>query len=225
MIPVSAASPARRSRVFGLGGSGLASARALVAGGAEVVAWDDSADERRRRRAQAGIATADLAPGRLVAVRRAGARARRAADPSGAALDRAMRARRPASRSSATSSCSAASARTPAPDCAVRRHHRHQRQIDHHRADRTSAASAGRDAQIGGNIGTAVLALEPPRGGPRPCARVSSYQIDLAPSLDPTRRHPAQHLAGPSRPPRHAWSTTPRSRSGWSRACRAAAPR
>ena len=30
--------------VFGLGGSGLASASALLAGGADVVGWDDSAD-------------------------------------------------------------------------------------------------------------------------------------------------------------------------------------
>ena len=45
--------------VFGLGGSGLASASALFAGGADVVGWDD--DEARVEHAtRAGIPTADL---------------------------------------------------------------------------------------------------------------------------------------------------------------------
>jgi UDP-N-acetylmuramoylalanine--D-glutamate ligase len=46
--------------------------------------------------------------------------------------------------------------------------------------------SAGRDAQMGGNIGVPVLALEP--FAPRRCyvLEVSSYQIDLAPSLKAT---------------------------------------
>ena len=45
--------------MFGLGGSGLASAQALVAGGAEVIAFDDSAASIEKARA-AGIATEDL---------------------------------------------------------------------------------------------------------------------------------------------------------------------
>ena len=45
--------------MFGLGGSGLASAQALVAGGADVIAFDDSAASIDKARA-AGIATADL---------------------------------------------------------------------------------------------------------------------------------------------------------------------
>ena len=50
-------------------------------------------------------------------------------------------------------------------------------------------ASAGMDAQLGGNIGTAILSLAPP---PQPATvrvhviECSSYQIDLAPSLDPS---------------------------------------
>jgi UDP-N-acetylmuramoylalanine-D-glutamate ligase len=36
----------RRVAVFGLGASGIASARALAAGGARVAAWDDSAPSR-----------------------------------------------------------------------------------------------------------------------------------------------------------------------------------
>ena len=47
------------------------------------------------------------------------------------------------------------------------------------------------DVQLGGNIGTAILSLEPPRASLVQPLRVhviecSSYQIDLAPSLDPS---------------------------------------
>ena len=43
MIPVATAR-GRKVALFGLGGSGIATARALVAGGATVVAWDDNPD-------------------------------------------------------------------------------------------------------------------------------------------------------------------------------------
>jgi UDP-N-acetylmuramoylalanine--D-glutamate ligase len=46
--------------------------------------------------------------------------------------------------------------------------------------------SAGRDAQMGGNIGVPVLALEPFKKDRLYVLEVSSYQIDLAPSLHPT---------------------------------------
>jgi UDP-N-acetylmuramoylalanine--D-glutamate ligase len=39
---------------------------------------------------------------------------------------------------------------------------------------------------MGGNIGTAILSLEPPRRGRVHVIEMSSYQIDLTPSLDPT---------------------------------------
>jgi UDP-N-acetylmuramoylalanine--D-glutamate ligase len=39
---------------------------------------------------------------------------------------------------------------------------------------------------MGGNIGTAILSLEPPRMGRVHVVEMSSYQIDLAPSLDPS---------------------------------------
>jgi UDP-N-acetylmuramoylalanine--D-glutamate ligase len=39
---------------------------------------------------------------------------------------------------------------------------------------------------MGGNIGTAILSLEPPRTGRVHVIEMSSYQIDLTPSLDPT---------------------------------------
>ncbi|HET9715452.1 MAG TPA: UDP-N-acetylmuramoyl-L-alanine--D-glutamate ligase [Pseudolabrys sp.] len=46
--------------------------------------------------------------------------------------------------------------------------------------------SAGMDAQMGGNIGVPVLALQPFKTGRFYVLEVSSYQIDLAPSLQPT---------------------------------------
>src|SRR5215472_8341037 len=58
MIPVTTFAD-KKVAVFGLGGSGLASASALFAGGADVVGWDD--DEARIEHAsRAGIPTADL---------------------------------------------------------------------------------------------------------------------------------------------------------------------
>jgi UDP-N-acetylmuramoylalanine--D-glutamate ligase len=46
--------------------------------------------------------------------------------------------------------------------------------------------AAGRDVQLGGNIGTAILSLEPPRSDRFYVIECSSYQIDLAPSIAPT---------------------------------------
>jgi UDP-N-acetylmuramoylalanine--D-glutamate ligase len=46
--------------------------------------------------------------------------------------------------------------------------------------------SAGRDAQMGGNIGVPVLALEPFAPGRVYVLEISSYQVDLAPALKPT---------------------------------------
>ncbi|HZH08816.1 MAG TPA: UDP-N-acetylmuramoyl-L-alanine--D-glutamate ligase [Microvirga sp.] len=45
---------------------------------------------------------------------------------------------------------------------------------------------AGRDVQMGGNIGTAILSLEPPSDSRIHVIECSSFQIDLAPSLAPT---------------------------------------
>jgi UDP-N-acetylmuramoylalanine--D-glutamate ligase len=45
---------------------------------------------------------------------------------------------------------------------------------------------AGRDVQMGGNIGTAILSLEPPADNRIHVIECSSFQIDLAPSLAPT---------------------------------------
>lgn len=45
---------------------------------------------------------------------------------------------------------------------------------------------AGRDVQMGGNIGKAILSLESPSPNRVYVIECSSYQIDLAPSIDPT---------------------------------------
>jgi UDP-N-acetylmuramoylalanine--D-glutamate ligase len=45
---------------------------------------------------------------------------------------------------------------------------------------------AGYDTQMGGNIGTAILSLQPPRRGRVHVIEMSSYQVDLTPSLDPS---------------------------------------
>ncbi len=47
-------------------------------------------------------------------------------------------------------------------------------------------ASAGRDVQMGGNIGVPALALEPFAPGRVYVLEISSYQVDLAPSLKPS---------------------------------------
>ena len=58
MIPITTFA-GRKVAVFGLGSSGLAAARALLAGGAAAVGWDDSA-ARVGEAAAAGIPVADL---------------------------------------------------------------------------------------------------------------------------------------------------------------------
>ena len=47
-------------------------------------------------------------------------------------------------------------------------------------------ASNGRDAQVGGNLGTPILELAPPAMNHTHVIECSSYQIDLSPTLDPT---------------------------------------
>ena len=49
----------KKVALFGLGGSGLATARALVAGGASVLAWDDNPESVTKAEAE-GIAAGDL---------------------------------------------------------------------------------------------------------------------------------------------------------------------
>ena len=218
--------PSRASTVavFGLGGSGLATARALAGGRRAGAGLGRQAESvRAKAPTRRGHSPRRPARSRLVANSPRWCCRPACRSPIPRRTGRSEGAPRPASRSSATSSCSP---RAPPPRAgrAVRRHHRHQRQVDHHRADRPPAARGRLDVQMGGNIGTAILALEPPRCGRRLCARAVVLPDRPDALARPDRRHPAQHHAGPPRPARHDGDTTPPSRSGWSPACSRRAP-
>lgn len=183
MIPVTSFK-GRKVALFGLGGSGLATAQALVAGGAEVTAWDDNPDSVAKASA-AGVPTADLrtvdwaafaafvlSPG----VPLTHPKPHWTVDLAHAAgveiigdVELFVRERR-----------------AHAPDCAFIA-------ITGTNGKSTTTAliahilkESGRDTQLGGNIGTAVLTLDPPKAGRFYVVECSSYQIDLAPTLNPT---------------------------------------
>src|SRR3982751_6965583 len=183
MIPVTSFA-GRTVAVFGLGGSGLASCHALKAGGAEVIAGDDSADNVAKA-AQAGFVTADL---------------RKVSWANFAALILTPGAplTHPAPH------WSVLMARQSGLEvigdielfCRERRHHASNAPfvaITGTNGKSTTTALiahlmrvAGYDTQMGGNIGTAILSLQPPRIGRVHVIEMSSYQIDLTPSLDPS---------------------------------------
>lgn len=183
MIPVTTFS-GRRVALFGLGGSGLVTAHALKAGGADVTAWDDNPASVEKAAAE-GIATGDLraldwstvavlvlAPG----VPLTHPKPHWTVDLARAAaveiigdielFCRERRADAPESPFIAITGTNGKSTTTAL--------------ISH------ILASAGRDVQMGGNIGRAILSLDPPAPGRAYVVECSSYQIDLAPSLDPT---------------------------------------
>ena len=183
MIPVTAFA-GRKVALFGLGASGLASASALVAGGADVVAFDD-AEESVVKANAAGIPTADLrhidwngiaalvlAPGVPLthpAPHWTVGLARNAAVEVIGDVELFCRERRKTA--------------PEAPFVAV---------TGTNGKSTTTAlvahllASANYDVQLGGNIGTAILSLKAPAPGRVHVIECSSFQIDLAPSLDPS---------------------------------------
>ncbi len=183
MIPVTTFA-GKKVAVFGLGGSGLASASALLAGGTDVVAFDDDAESVTKASA-AGIPTADLrhadwskiislvlAPGVPLthpAPHWVAALAQQAGVEVIGDIELFCRERRhlaPDAPFVAITGTNGKSTTTAL--------------IAH------LAASSGMDAQLGGNIGTAILSLAPPSIGRVHAIECSSYQIDLAPSLDPS---------------------------------------
>ena len=182
MIPV-ATFAGKKVAVFGLGGSGLASAQALAAGGADVIGFDDSADSLSTA-AKAGIATADLrtldwpkiaalllAPGVPLthpAPHWAVGLARAAAVEVIGDVELFCRERRRLAPNSPFVAITGTNGKSTTTAL-----------IAH------LLKSAGRSADLGGNIGTALLTLSPPRPGHAHVVECSSYQIDLAPSLDP----------------------------------------
>jgi len=169
--------------VFGLGGSGLASCHALRVGGTEVVAGDDNADNVAKA-AQAGFITADL---RSVSWQNFAALIL----TPGAPLTH------PAPHWSVLLARDAGVEVIGDIELFCRERRRHAPDAPFVAITGTNGKStttaliahlmefAGYDTQMGGNIGTAILSLEPPRMGRVHVIEMSSYQIDLTPSLDP----------------------------------------
>lgn len=183
MIPVTAFK-GKTVALFGLGGSGLATALALAAGGAEVIAWDDSAASVENA-SSAGIRTGDLRRLDWKAV-------------DALVLSPGVPLTHPKPHWSAELARAAGveiigdvelfvrERRAHAPDCPFVA-------ITGTNGKSTTTAliahilkASGRDTQLGGNIGTAVLTLDPPKAGRFYVVECSSYQIDLAPTLNPS---------------------------------------
>jgi len=183
MIPITCFA-GKKVALFGLGGSGLATARALMAGGADVIAWDDNAPARAAA-GNDGIEVADLerqdwslfdsfvlSPGvplthpkphwTVEKARAAGVEV--IGDIELFCRERAAIA--PDSPFIAITGTNGKSTTTALAAHILR--------------------EAGVDVQLGGNIGTPILALEPPARERMHVIEVSSFQIDLAPSINPT---------------------------------------
>src|SRR6201997_4034180 len=170
--------------VFGLGGSGLASCHALRAGGAEVIAGDDNADNVAKA-VQAGFMTADL---RQVS----------GANFAALVLTPGGPLTHPSPHWSVLMAREAGVEVIGDIELFCRERKRHAPDAPFVAITGTNGKStttaliahlmkvAGYDTQMGGNIGTAILSLEPPRMGRVHVVEMSSYQIDLTPSLDPT---------------------------------------
>jgi len=183
MIPVTTFA-GKTVAVFGLGASGLMTCRALAAGGADVIAFDDNAKSVADT-AAAGFRTEDLRQldwGKLAALVLApgvplthpephwsvklarGAKVEIIGDVELLGRERAAHApKAPLICITGTNGKSTTTAL-----------------IAH------LLKSAGKDAQMGGNIGVPVLALEPFAPERGYVVEVSSYQIDLAPKLAPS---------------------------------------
>ncbi len=183
MIPVTSFA-GKTVAVFGLGGSGMASCHALKAGGAEVIAGDDSADNVAKA-AKAGFITADL---RTVSW----------ANFSALVLTPGVPLTHPAPHWSVVAAQQAGVEVIGDIELFCRERRRYAPDAPLVAITGTNGKStttaliahlmhvAGYDTQMGGNIGTAILSLEPPRRGRVHVIEMSSYQIDLTPSLDPS---------------------------------------
>ncbi len=183
MIPVTTFK-GKTVALFGLGGSGLATAMALAAGGADVVAWDDNPASVENA-ATAGIRTGDL---RTLDWTRVDALVLSPGVPLTHPKPHwsADLARAAGAEIVGDIELFARERRAHAPDCPFIA-------ITGTNGKSTTTAliahilkSSGRDTQLGGNIGTAVLTLDPPKAGRFFVVECSSYQIDLAPTLDPS---------------------------------------
>jgi UDP-N-acetylmuramoylalanine--D-glutamate ligase len=170
--------------VFGLGGSGLATARVLMAGGATVVGWDDGAAGRTAA-GDAGVPLEDL---------------KRADWSRFAALVLAPGVPLTHPAPHWTVELAKAAGVEVIGDVEIFFRERAAQLPDavvvaitgtNGKSTTTALTAhilreAGRDVQMGGNIGVPVLALEPFAQGRVYVLELSSFQIDLTPSLKPT---------------------------------------
>lgn len=183
MTPV-ASFKGRTVAVFGLGGSGLATLAALKAGGARAIAFDDNSASVAKAEA-AGHETADLrtldwtqvsalvlAPGVPLT------------HPEPHWTVRLAQAAGVPVIGDVELFCRERAATAPdAPLIAI---------TGTNGKSTTTALithvlkTSGRDTQMGGNIGTAILSLAPPAANRFHVIECSSFQIDLTPSLAPT---------------------------------------
>ena len=163
--------------VMGLARSGLAAAEALARGGAHVMAWDD-APARREAAAAAGVPIVDLTTADLDGVRAlvlspgiphtyprphpAAARARAAGIPVIGDIE-LLAESRPAARYLGITGTNGKSTTTAL--------------IGH------VLAAAGRRVAVGGNLGTPALRLEALAADGIYVLEMSSYQLELTPSL------------------------------------------
>jgi UDP-N-acetylmuramoylalanine--D-glutamate ligase len=183
LIPVTTFA-GKRVALFGLGKSGLLAARALEEGGADVVAFDD--DDKKISDAQAAglktknlrdldwssVAALVLAPGVPLthpAPHWTVSLARKAGVEVIGDIELFCRERLKSGRDCPLIAITGTNGKSTT--TALTAH---------------LLNKAGRDAQMGGNIGVPVLELEPFKPGRAYVLEVSSYQIDLAPSLKPT---------------------------------------
>jgi len=174
----------KRVALFGLGGSGLSTLSALVAGGAEVAAWDDDAKARARAIA-AGFAPVDLsvanwsgfaalilAPGVPLTHPKPHWTVDRAASAGVAVIgDIELYARERAVRAPEAPLVAITGTNGKSTTTALIAH---------------VLGEAGRDVAMGGNIGVPILDLPPPALSRVHVVECSTFQIDLAPSLSPT---------------------------------------
>ncbi len=181
MIPVTCLA-GKRVAVFGLGMSGIAAAQALAAGGAEPAIWDDK-PESREAASKLGLALTDLS----------------AADWSGfAALVLAPGVPLTHPKPHWTVERAKAAGVEVIGDtelfCRERRHLGSKAKVaaitgTNGKSTTTALtahllSAAGRSVSLGGNIGTAILALEPLADDRHYVIEYSSFQIDLTPTLD-----------------------------------------
>ncbi len=188
MIPVRGYDGARVA-VLGLGRSGLTAAKALQAGGAEALCWDDNADARDRAKAD-GLAIHDL--GKAGAFDGVAALITSPGIPHlypepNKYIARAWDAGVPVDNDISLFFRSVATGEWDEFDVAPK-----IIAVTGSNGKSTTSAlihhvltEVGRDSQLAGNIGRGVLDIDPPGDGGVVVLELSSYQTELARSLTP----------------------------------------